>query len=679
MAGIIDTLIGFLTGGDYGSAIMNSITEWLLEQAAEISDNMIFDFMDSFKPDISYFNQLFPNANTYYTVFITIGIILVVAIFSFTMLFNMLGVVTGMEENPIHIAIRTIISLFLVINSGLIMNYMFKIGMQISNLLGSISRNDGWASNIYQGFSTTTTTINSVLKLIFILIILWKMAMLLLEVIERYLAMCLFWYLSPLANATFVSKGTSKIFSTFYTGALMQVLICCLNIWFLRMASDLIITQMNLLSTGQTSNIILIGLIIIGWLEVARRIDQYLRSMGFGVVQTGGNLGRSVAGTIMSMGYAVRMAAPALKGATGVSNGLTGMRDVFGKTQSSMGNKTVSDAAGLAQGVMSGSEHTVPNQDAFMSTDHRGNAAATIVGDAGKTVVANSNVPGMSSRSVKMDTLTAGATQGGPFKFAVNTTDGDRVSGHISRLPEENGVKGIESVGKSGEKQYTYFDKGSGLPTGTGLEKGQTSTLHDANMATATQTVNGEIDVNSGAWNKTTMEAIGFQETRSDDTITLQEKGRLEISDASGEKMGTVLTSSYEGFDAAKSLGNFHQDPLTGNQMVGIPESKLDGLSLDADTFAQYPGVREVVGENAVASGYETLESHGRQTYLKEVGQGRTMQYEIVTADNLDMSKLNTYKRMSLPNGGDVYYRARVATSETSKGNRRDARKSTRR
>ena len=663
---LFDSIINFFTGGDYGKSIMESITQWIIDQVAEVADSIVFDFAGNFKPSITYFNQLFPNAKTYYSTFIAIGIILVVALFSFVMLFNLLGIITGNEEKPLMVVGRTFVSILLVIYSGEIMNYFFKLGMDITNLISGISREEDWASGIFS-FSSGRD-INLLVNLILMLIILWKVFKLILEVIERYLVMCLYWYLSQLANATFATKATSKIFSSFYQGVFVQILVCSLNIWFLRMTADLAILKMASFGSGTTWEVIVSGLILVGWLEVATRIDQYIKSLGLGIAQTGGNLGRAIGGTFMTAMYMGRMFGKGI--GSSVSHRETPIKDIFGKTHTSAGNRDVSNAAGLSGGVMSGAGHVIPNQDGFMSTDHRGKAAATIVGDAAKQVVLNSNIAGMKSGSVDLSTLSAGATQGDPFKFSVNSTDGDVISGHVSRLAEENGVKGIESVGATGEKQYTYFDKGSGLPTGTGLEKGQTSTLYDANKATATQTANGEIDVNTGAWNRTTMEAIGFQQTNDDSKITLMEKGHLSISDATGEKMGTVITSSHEGFESAKSLGSYYQDPLTGNQMVGIPESKLDGISLDADSFSRYQNVRDIIGDNAMPKGTETLETHGRQSYISDMGNGKMMHHEIVTADNLDYSKLNTYRKMSLPNGGDVYCRSRIVTPDNQRGSR---------
>lgn len=670
MGAILDIFQNFLTGNEYGAAIMDSITQWLSDKLAEVADSLTFEFVSQFEPSIDYFNELFPNAPSYYGTLISIGIILIVALFSFTMLFNLLGIVTGMEEKPLTVVGRTAIAIFMVIYSGEIMNYIFQMGMKIMDLINSVEREEGWATNVFQEFATAESeAVNSVVKLILFLIIIWKVLTLFLEIIERYLVMCLFWYLSPIANATFVTKATAKIFSTFYSGVFVQVLICSLNIWFLRMATDIITLQMVKLLSGELIDVLISGLIIIGWLDVAKKIDQYLKSLGFGVVQTGGNLGRSVTGAMFTIASMGRMASHS--GLGKVSHGNTVMKDVFGRTHSTVGNKMVSNTSGLAEGVMRNSAQTVPNQDAFMSTDHRGKAAATIVGDAGRKVIANSNIAGFNSPSVQMGTLTAGAMQGEQFKFGVYTTDGDKVSGHISRLPEENGVQGIESVGESGEKQYTYFDKGSGLPTGTGLEQGQTSTIYDANKATATQSVNGEIDINSGAWSNNTMESIGFMDIREDSQITLMEQGHLEISDSSGEGLGTVLTSSHEGFDVAKGLGNYYQDPLTGNQVVGFPASRLDGLNLDADAFAKYQGVQDVIGSGAIPRGVETLETHGRQTYIRDTGSGRAMQYEIVTSNNLDLSKLNTYKKISLPNGGDVYCRSKMTTANSGQRKRK--------
>lgn len=661
---------------DIGSSIMDSLSSWIFNQVAEVTDVLTIEFLNDFQPDITFFKKTFPSAASYYEAFVAIGVLLIIGIFFFSMLFMLLGIITGYEENPIKMIGRVIIALLMTYYSASIMDEIYKIGDSIFEILSAVQREENWLEGSSLLNFLRFDIVAMALKVIIGIIILWNLIKLFLEIMERYIVMCLFYYLSPIANASFTSKATSRIFSTFYGSVMVQVLVCSLNIWFLKLTTDICIAEIA--SNASATQILMHGLLTIAWLLVAQNIDEYLKSMGFGAVQTGSDLGHAVLGTVMTLKGVAGMAMNgknAIDKVSGHVSGQNGFKDAMGKMHTSEGNRNVSNAANMTQGVMNSKKQVIPGQDAYMSTDNKGNASATIIGDAAKEVVNNSNVPGMQSNSVIQETLNAGAVQGSPFKFNYQTSDGSKVSGHISRLEEENGVKGIPSVGATGQLQYTYFDKGSGLSTGTGLEQGQTSTVFDANMATSSKDSEGNLDINTGAWNQTTMEAIGFEKSEMDSHLTLEEQGKVRVDDAQGNKMGTVLTSDNKNFEASKGLGSYYVNPTNGNQMVGFPESKLDGLSLDPDSVAKYPEIQKIMGNDVfagndvVAKGNQTLETDGIQSYVAMTHDGNSIRHDFVTTENLDFNNLHTYQKVKLPNGGIIYHRSKYATQENQSGN----------
>ncbi len=660
---------------DILSMIMDGITSWIFNQVAEFADTLTVDFLENFKPSIRFFLETFPSAASYYEAFVTIGVILVISIFSLSMLFTLFGLITGFEENPIKMMGRVIIAFIMTYYSGNIMNEIYDIGNSISEILFLAERDENWLQGSSLLNFLRLDVASMVLKIVIGIIIVWNLVKLFLEIMERYIVMCLFYFLSPIANSTFTSKATSKIFTQFYNSVIVQVLVCSLNLWFLRLTTDICIA--SIASDASSAQVLMHGLLIIAWLIVAQNIDEYLKSMGFGAVQTGSDLGHAVLGTVMTLKGITGMAVNGKKSldALSGSGGQAGFRDSMGKMYSHEGNRDVSNAANMSQGVMNNKEQVIPGQDAYMSTDNKGNSSATIIGDAAKEVVKNSNIPGMQSNGVMQDTLSAGAVQGEPFRFNYQTTDGSSVSGHISRLEEENGVKGIPSIGTTGQMQYTYFDKGSGLATGTGLEQGQTTTVYDANMITASKDADGNLDINTGAWNQTTMEAVGFEKSEMDSHLTLEEKGKVRVDDAQGNKLGTVLTSDNKNFDAARSLGSYYMNPENGNQMVGFPETKLEGLSLDPESVASYPEVQKIMGNDMftgndiVAKGNRTLETDGIQSFVAMTQDGKAIKHDFVTSDNLDFNNLHTYQKVKLPNGGTIYHRSRYTMQENQSSN----------
>lgn len=649
---------------DIGSKIMNSAANWLGDQMSDIADNLTTSFARNFKPDMSYFNSVFPSAGEYSSVFIVIGIVLIVAIFSFSLLFMLLGGITGNEEDPFKVIGRVALAFFLTYNAHSIMDVIYGIGVDITELFDIVNPDVEWstASSIFDFLIVDGISI--LLKLILGSIILWNILKLFLEIMERYLVMCLYWFFSPIANATFASKGTAKIFSSFYSAVITQVFICSLNTWFLRMTADVCIRMAVDVSTpGQ---VLMQSILIIAWLTVAQRIDQYLKSMGLSVAQTGGNIVRSIMSTVFTFSQMGNMVSKGVAASKKMNAGdVVGYKDATGKSHTTLGNRQVADAANMNGGVMNEKNHVVPNQDAYMSTDNKGNATATIVGEAASKVVENSNMPGYGSNSINKESLKAGAKQGESFRVSYNTTDGGKVSGHISRLPEENGMKGFATRGASGEIQYTYYDKGSAMATGTGLERGQTSTLRDANMATASLDESGNINMDTGAWNMQAMEAVGLGEANMDSQIVFNDEGRVEIFSEDGDRFGTVVLPDNEQFEAAKSLGNYYEDYSNGNRMVGIPESKLDNLGLEPEEVSSYANVRKIIGDNAIVKGEQTLATDGIQSYVSMQPDGGSKLHQFVTAENLDYSKLNTYSKVELQDGAVLYHRSHYVNQNT--------------
>lgn len=639
---------------------MNSLTEWVLTQIAEIADVLTLDFVERFKPDIGYFNQIFPSAANYYQAFTITGFLLIVGIFSFSLLFLLGGIVTGYEESPPKMIGRAVIAFLLTAYSGNVMNEIYKIGYNIFDIFKSVGRSEGWSEGASILGFMGGDALGSVLKLVLGLVIVWNVLLVFLEIIERYLVMCLFWYLSPIVNATFVSSMSSRIFTTFYTSVFIQVLICSLNVWFMRMTIDVCLVASN--QNLGASEALLQGLMIIAWLKVVRKIDDYLRAMGFGAVRTASSLGNSIVGTVMAVRSIAGIASGGKRmlsgGASQAFSQQMGFRDGRGKNHPTQGNKDISDAAFRSGGVMSEANSTKKGQDAHMATDQRGRSVATIIGEAAKITAVNSNIPGFDSLDVKKESLQAGGTEGERFKFSYETNDGSKVSGHISRVAEENGVKGIASVGASGEKNYTYFDKGSGLSTGTGIPMNQTTTIYDANNYTASVNENGEIKNETGAWNCVTVTQLGFEKAEATSHLTLEDRGMVRIDSADGKKMGVVLTSDHKQFEAAKSVGNYHYDPRNGNQMVGFPDSDLRNLPLEPENVMKFKEVQKIVGDDPIVKGNQTLATDGIQTYLSTGKDGRAVQHDFVTAENLNFNQIKEYKKVSLPNGGTIYHKA---------------------
>ena len=313
----------------------DSIIGWISDKLGTSFDDIVGSITEVFKPDISYMRELLntDDANLFDTsvkAFMGVGVAIAILIYLITLIGAMFGPLSG-EENPLENIPRFVIALFLVILSDKVMDQLLSISSVFVNLfqtLGVVKHTNGERFLITGLLDVKKIDIPIILNVILVVIILKEFLQLMLEIIERYLVMMAMYIAAPLAFATYTSKKTSRIFSSFISMFFSQAVVYCITMWCINITLFLIEKAPDKCAgMNNTLEEIVYFFIIIGFLKIAQKIDSYLKDMGMTVAGTGANLGRAAMES-MTLGYGMfRMGTSAYrmgKGALRTSGALHG-------------------------------------------------------------------------------------------------------------------------------------------------------------------------------------------------------------------------------------------------------------------------------------------------------------------------------------------------------------------
>lgn len=333
-----------------------------------------------------------PGAAAYGTVFLVLGMVLVFIIVIFKLYQGMLGPFTD-AENPIEIVIRACLASFGVVASFSIFTTFEKMFNKIYGLFLAVFMQQTDIGNFANLFSNKTVekagkTIvqpgrgNSflstlpkteelkeqteairifgqdmikngkpslglfVIEVILGCALIYAFIRLVLEIYQRYVTIGLLFYSSPLAFSMLVSRSTKNIFSAWIQMLFSEFILMCINLFFVGTYTS---AMYNIFSKGvagaamtadgrpkylfeTNQQFVVVMLILIAWLIVGQKTDEYMRSLGLSVAQTGAGLGAALAG-----GY--------LLAKTGVGIARSGMR---------VGNSAFRAASKVDQGLLGG-------------------------------------------------------------------------------------------------------------------------------------------------------------------------------------------------------------------------------------------------------------------------------------------------------------------------------------
>ena len=279
---------------------IGALLDWVVEKAGESLDEIVFEFTTKFGPDVSsssIISSLVPSSILLasQTSFLTIGWILLVLITVFALLFCMIGGITGYEEHWFAILARATISAFMVVNAMEIMRYLFNFTWGIMGTFNNslLDSSGGSLSGIIQ----QTSDLSIILKVIFVVMILWNVLKLLLVVIQRYFVVVLLYYASPVAFATFASGATAPICMSYIKMMISNLVAMTINMWFMKLIAAVIANGDSYFEANSGSmDAIIFYLGLLAVLNVAQSLNSYLADLGFTASRAAGGLIGAAAG-----------------------------------------------------------------------------------------------------------------------------------------------------------------------------------------------------------------------------------------------------------------------------------------------------------------------------------------------------------------------------------------------
>ena len=193
---------------------------------------------------MTLFLRYFPAAETLYSVFVALGIGLILLNWVWQ-LFRNFGIVMGSEaEDPIKLSVRSIFFILLAYYADEIVAQALKIGgtpyhwILVSELppLSFAS----FASVVSVIIGVCANGAIALIVLIIILILAWNYLKLLFAAAERYILLGALVFTAPVAFAMGASQSTSNIFKSWCRMLGGQIFLLTMNAWCLRLFTTMV-------------------------------------------------------------------------------------------------------------------------------------------------------------------------------------------------------------------------------------------------------------------------------------------------------------------------------------------------------------------------------------------------------------------------------------------------------
>lgn len=528
------------------SPILNGIIEFLSSVIGGIWFVGLNYITTSFGPDMSTFNSYFTEGymDRVSDMFVIIGCTLATSVFIFHLFSLGFSVIFENKNEPIRLLIRYIFTLPIIIfgyripQLGLEMTQKlwdstikiideYKAEKAIEEIANSAVSLPDYLKDPETFFSLQQAgenfrdaiyydTIFPLISVILLIVVVINLFKLILEIIERYLVVCLMVKIFPTAASMLVSVTTSNIFGSYMRMFVSQLLLLLFNLFFGQ--SFIFITKEG--SAFKT----FIGLcFIIAFLRTAQRMDSYMASLGLNVAQTGGGIMESIGGAAIALrGLASgkELAGTGLR-ALGANTGNMGIytlgsrmarggmsqngQDIMGnyakeaRAHGKTGELSLKDSDAVRYGKSAYNATNVAQFNGDLSSQARIKSAEAILGEKGMSAL------GIGENGNKI--LSANLHKYGDLQGILKTKDGSEIaynisksgiSGSIGSFTNDDGQTLFASIGKDSRieaGQVLSNDHNEGkismaeLGSGVSLEKFGNDATH------IVSTGNGEFDV----------------------------------------------------------------------------------------------------------------------------------------------------------------------------------------
>ncbi len=224
--------------------ILDGIVAWIAEQVMHGLDLITTSVLGALGCDMSVFLRYFPAAETMYSIFVALGIGLILLNWIWQ-LFKNYGLGVGIEaEDPLKLSIRSLIFILLAYFSDEIVGIVLKIG---GTPYQWIMDSELPPLN-FADFNSVVVTILGVcangavalIALILVLMLAWNYVKLLFEAAERYVLLGVLVYTAPVAFSMGASQTTGNIFKSWCRMFGGQVFLLMMNAWCLRLFTSMV-------------------------------------------------------------------------------------------------------------------------------------------------------------------------------------------------------------------------------------------------------------------------------------------------------------------------------------------------------------------------------------------------------------------------------------------------------
>lgn len=224
--------------------ILDGIVAWIAEQVMHGLDLITTSVLGALGCDMSVFLRYFPAAETMYSIFVALGIGLILLNWVWQ-LFKNYGLGAGIEaEDPLKLSIRSLLFILLAYFSDEIVALVLKVG---GTPYQWIMDSELPPLN-FADFNSVVVTILGVcangavalIALILVLMLAWNYVKLLFEAAERYVLLGALVYTAPVAFSMGASQTTGNIFKSWCRMFGGQVFLLMMNAWCLRLFTSMV-------------------------------------------------------------------------------------------------------------------------------------------------------------------------------------------------------------------------------------------------------------------------------------------------------------------------------------------------------------------------------------------------------------------------------------------------------
>ena len=313
--------------------IINTLLSWLVDLICAAFEFLVDCFLNMFGMDgantLDLFHYVFPFIDDVWTVCLWAGYFILFTITVWQVFKAMFGNLTE-AESPTKTIAKMIITAGFVGFSGTLCKIFFYIGtVPFESLMGSWAMEspfsdfeDHFANGIGDSLmgeasswlSTGVISLGLVSGLLpFIIIVAFSVLMqeffkLMCEAVERYVILGILSMFAPVCISTAVSKSTQRICFSWVNMMISQTILMSMNVIFLKGFCAGVSRMFKLLlgiadsaETGIDISILgapLAWLMVVAWLKVGQRMDEYMNMLGMTAAISGGGFGAGILGGI---------------------------------------------------------------------------------------------------------------------------------------------------------------------------------------------------------------------------------------------------------------------------------------------------------------------------------------------------------------------------------------------